>query len=155
MIRSAHPLAISGFITIGIGLGVLLAAYYQAKNKNFKNHRKLMIIAATTLALFLIQYVYRLGVLREETKFEGDNNIRNFIYIPILIVHIITAVITIILIVKHGQKTLKNQQFTDLEVPYFPKEYRSDHRSTGRRVFLFWVTSYFGGIVVFILLYLI
>ncbi|MCE7734752.1 MAG: DUF420 domain-containing protein [Candidatus Heimdallarchaeota archaeon] len=155
MIRSAHPLAISGFITIAIGLAVLLAAYFQAKNKNFKNHRKLMIIAATTLALFLVQYIFRLGVLREETKFEGDDNIRNFVYIPILIVHVITAVITIGLIVKHGRKTLKNQQFTEQGVPYFPKEYRSDHRSTGKRVFLFWLISYFGGIVVFILLYLI
>ena len=78
MIRSAHPLAISGFITIAIGLGVLLAAYFQARNKNFRNHRKLMIIAATTLALFLIQYVFRLGVLREETKFEGSDNVRNY-----------------------------------------------------------------------------
>lgn len=130
-------------------------AYFQAKNKNFKNHRKLMIFAAITLALFLVQYIYRLGVLREETKFEGDDNIRNFIYLPILVVHIITAVITITLIVKHGRKTLKNQQFTEQRVPYFPKEYRLEHRSSGKRVFLFWLISYLGGITVFILLYLI
>ncbi|MFV2016294.1 MAG: DUF420 domain-containing protein [Candidatus Heimdallarchaeota archaeon] len=155
MIDSAHPLAISGFITIAIGLVVLLVAYFQARSKNYKNHRKLMIFAVITLALFLLQYLIRLGILREETKFEGDENFRNFVYIPILIIHITTAVITIGLITKHGRRTLRNQQFTEQGVPYFPKEYRQDHRSYGKKVFLFWLISYLGGIIVFIMLYLI
>ena len=71
-----------------------------------------MILAVITLALFLLQYLIRLGILREETKFEGDENFRNFVYIPILVIHITTAVITLGLIIKHGRKTLKNQQFS-------------------------------------------
>lgn len=114
-----------------------------------------MILAVTTLAAFLIQYLFRLGVLREETKFEGSENLKNFIYLPILIVHITTAVVTLVLIVKHGQKTLKNQKFSEQSVPYFPKEYKQDHRSNGKQVFTFWMISYLGGIIVFILLYLI
>lgn len=97
----------------------------------------------------------RLAVLHEETKFEGDDNVRKFIYIPILIIHVITAIIMIALVVKHGSKTLRNQQFTDQDIPYFHKDYRPEHRSSGQRVFLFWLVSYLGGIVGFLLLYII
>lgn len=154
MLSSAHPLAISGIITIAIGLVVLLSGYFQAKNKNFKNHRRQMILAVITLSLFLIQYIIRLGVLKEETKFTGEENIRKFIYLPILITHVSFAILTLVLIVIHGKRTLRNQQFTNDFVPYFPKEYRVHHRSLGTKVFILWLISYIGGIIVFFLLYI-
>jgi putative membrane protein len=155
MLESAHPLAISGIITVAIGLVVLLTGYMQARKKNYKKHRQLMILAVITLALFLIQYLFRLGVLREETRFEGDESIRNYVYLPILVIHISFALITLGLINLHGRRTLNNEQFTESGVPYFPKEYRLNHRALGLRVFIFWLISYLGGVIVFVLLYLI
>ncbi len=154
MLNSAHPLAISGIITIAIGLVVLLLGYSEGKSKNFKNHRKLMILSVITLSLFLVQYVIRLGVLKKETKFEGNENIRKFIYLPTLVIHVSLAIITLGLIVIHGNRTLTNQLFTNEKIPYFPKEYRNHHRSLGQIVFILWLISYIGGIIVFFFLYM-
>ncbi|MHA2276103.1 MAG: hypothetical protein ACXAC2_10065, partial [Candidatus Kariarchaeaceae archaeon] len=63
--------------------------------------------------------------------------------------------ITLGLINVHGRRTLNNEQFTESGVPYFPKDYREKHRTYGFRVFTFWLISYLGGVIVFILLYLI
>ncbi|MCH8907319.1 MAG: DUF420 domain-containing protein [Candidatus Heimdallarchaeota archaeon] len=154
-LAEAHPLAISGFLTIALGLYVLVWGYRQAKAKNFKKHRQLMITAAFVLAAFLVQYIFRAGVLRETTTFEGPRWIRNFVYIPILVVHISFAILTIISISIHLRRALSHELRTDQDVPYFPKDYRKPHRSMGKRTFQMWLISYVGGIIVFTLLYII
>ncbi|MHA2502261.1 MAG: DUF420 domain-containing protein [Candidatus Kariarchaeaceae archaeon] len=148
-------LAVTGFVTIALGLIVLLMGYRMAKSKDFTQHRRMMITAVVVLFAFLIQYIVRAVFLGQETRFAGPMPIRNFVYLPILIVHITFAIITIVLIIRHLRQSLKMEQQTDAGQYYFPKEYRDSHRRLGRLTFTLWMFSYLGGIIIFLMLYII
>ncbi|MDH5400856.1 MAG: DUF420 domain-containing protein [Candidatus Heimdallarchaeota archaeon] len=152
-INTASTLAVTGFFTIALGLTVLLIAFRMAKIRNFKNHRLLMLLAAVINAIFLVQYIIRFS-LGQETEFIGSSNIKYFVYYPTLVIHIFTAIISIILIIKHLTSSLKFEKTTTNNIPYFDKEYRDKHKSFGKITFLSWLISYCGGIIIFILLYL-
>ena len=154
-LSEAPPLAISGFITIALGLVVLIFAYRQAKSKNYKSHKQMMILAVTLNAAFLVQYLYRALVQREETHFDGPTTIRNFVYYPILAVHITGALIVIFLVLKHILEAYRNEKSQDSGIPYFESEYRERHRSFGRLVFRLWALTYAGGITIFLMLYIL
>jgi len=148
-------LAVTGFFTIALGLIILLWGFISARSKKFNNHRKLMITAVFVLVAFLVQYIVRAAVLHQETRFSGPENIRNYVYIPILIVHISFAIITIVLISWHLTHSLKNEQETNQGAVYFPKDYRGKHRRLGRISFTLWMFSYLGGLTIFLMLYVI
>ncbi|MHA2503809.1 MAG: DUF420 domain-containing protein [Candidatus Kariarchaeaceae archaeon] len=147
-------LAITSFFTIAAGLIVLLIAYRQAKSKNLSNHKNLMLLAAGINAAFLVQYITRF-LQGQETIFPGSEVIRNFVYLPILAVHILTAIITIVLVLTHLKRSLSNEETSSAGSPYFEKPYRETHRSFGRITFYFWITSFIGGITIFLMLYVI
>lgn len=152
--ESIPLLAVTSFFTIGAGLVVLLIAYYQARIKKLKNHKLLMLTAAVINAAFLVQYITRF-LTSEETPFHGPEVIRNFVYFPILAVHILTAIITIGLVLTHLKRSLDHEQTTPAGQPLFEKPYRMDHRSFGKVTFYFWLTSFVGGIIIFLMLYII
>ncbi|MBK7870383.1 MAG: DUF420 domain-containing protein [Saprospiraceae bacterium] len=68
---------------------VLIAAFYFIKQKNVKMHRRMIYVAITLSALFLLSYV-AYHFTTEETKFGGEGTIR-YIYYFILITHIVLA----------------------------------------------------------------
>ena len=147
------PLAISGFITIALGLVVLIAGNIQGKKKKLKNHKRLMIAAVLLAFIFLVQYVIRFS-MGEETKFEGNEVIRNYVYFPVLIIHILFAHVTIVIVLIHVKRASQNL-IQNSDIPQFPKEYREQHKSFGKKVFPLWTTPYLGGILFFFLLYVI
>ena len=153
-IQEIPILAVTGFFTIAVGLLLLLVAYQQAKAKNFKNHKNIMLGAALVNGAFLIQYITRF-FMGQETRFPGPISIRNFVYIPILVVHITGAVITIVLVLVHLKRSLGHEKQTPVGEPFFEPEYAPQHRSLGRITFYFWAASFIGGITVFLLLYII
>ncbi len=154
-LQSAPPLAISSFITIVIGFFTLLLGYYFARNKkNYRRHYQIMITAALVDLLFLIQYVIRY-LTSGSTHFKGPADVELFIYIPILTVHIITAIIVIFLVAKQILDGLKHKQESPNQDVYFEKPYRAKHRGFGFWVFILWLLSYLGGITIFIMLYLL
>ena len=152
--ESVPILAITSFVTIAAGLAVLLVAYIQARAKKLKNHKRLMIIATIINAAFLVQYITRF-LQGQETSFPGPIDFRNYVYYPILIVHILTAIITIGLVLRHLYLSLNNEEPQNTGIPYFEKPYRAYHRSFGKVTFYFWMTSFIGGISIFLMLYVI
>ncbi len=152
-ISEASPLAITGFITIFLGFLVLLSGILMAKRKDYSKHKNLMLSAAFINSVFIMLYVVRF-LTGDETHFQGPSVIRNFVYYPILIVHILFALISIYLIFNHLKATYSHVQWQEKN-PYFGKDYRNIHRRYGRITFFFWFTSYIGGITVFIMLYIL
>ncbi len=70
---------------------ILIAGLYFIKQRNMAKHRKAMITAMFTSALFLLGYVvYHL--IYEDTKYGGEGAIR-YIYFFLLITHIIFAAV--------------------------------------------------------------
>lgn len=152
-ISEASPLAITGFITIFIGFWVLVLGITMAKRKQYANHKNFMWGAVIVNAIFLVLYVIRFAI-GDETHFSGPTAIRDFVYFPILTVHILFAIISIVLIFWHLKQTYRGVKWQEND-PYFEKEYRAIHRKMGRITFFFWFFSYLGGITVFLLLYVL
>ncbi len=149
----APVLAITGVVTIAIGFVVLLMGYFAAIRKDYRLHYYMMIGAVTLNALFLIQYIIRY-MLGQETHFEGPVFVRNFIYYPILTIHISLSIVVIFLIVKHLRMSL-NEVNWNQGMPYFRSPYNKQHRGFGRKLFFMWFGAYLGGIVIFFMLYVI
>ena len=70
---------------------ILIAGLYFIKKKNMDKHRKAMMTAMITSAMFLLGYVvYHL--IYEDTKYGGVGTIR-YVYFFLLITHIILAAV--------------------------------------------------------------
>ncbi|MHA2091068.1 MAG: DUF420 domain-containing protein [Candidatus Kariarchaeaceae archaeon] len=152
VISSASPLAISGFVAIAIGLILLLSAMYFVKKRDLVTHKRLMIGAVVFNSLFLVLYVIRWST-EGETAFNGPSTVHDFIYLPILIIHITTALVSIYLVSKQLWLGIFKSETQDDGTPYFKGIYRKMHRKNGRVAFYVWGTSFIGGILIFSLLY--
>jgi putative membrane protein len=71
----------------------LLAALFAIKAKNITLHKRFIIAAFTTTALFLLSYV-TYHYLTESTPYGGEGIIR-YIYFFILITHILLAIVIV------------------------------------------------------------
>ncbi|MHA2404040.1 MAG: DUF420 domain-containing protein [Candidatus Kariarchaeaceae archaeon] len=145
-------MAISGFVAIAIGLILLLSAMYFVKKRDLVNHKRLMIGAVVSNSLFLVLYVIRWST-EGETAFNGPSTVHDFIYLPILIIHITTALVSIYLVSKQLWLGIFKSETQDDGTPYFKGIYRKMHRKNGRVAFYVWGTSFIGGILIFSLLY--
>ncbi len=145
--------AISGFILISLSLIFLILAISYAKKKKYANHR-LFILGATTLnILFLISYIIRWSIYGD-TQFTGPENIKLYVYFPILILHICTALVSIWVVSKQLVQAIKNVEIKN-GIPTFSKEFRSTHTSKGRIASMIWGLSFLGGIITFLFLYVL
>lgn len=152
-ISEAPLLAITGFVTIAFGLVILLLGYFSAIRKDYRLHYYMMLGAATLNALFLVQYIVRY-IMGQETHFEGSEVVRNFIYYPILTIHITLSIVVIFLIVKHLRNSLRELNWNQGN-PYFKSPYTKEHRRFGKKLFYMWFGAYLGGIIIFFMLYVI
>ncbi|MCY3411298.1 MAG: DUF420 domain-containing protein [Candidatus Heimdallarchaeota archaeon] len=141
-------LAITGVITITLGMILLIIAYLKAKQGDYRRHKQLMTGAITISFLFLIQYItrYQMG---DETQFSGQEWVRLYIYLPVLTFHILTSSINIFLVIIHIWNVNRYKQ----PGPSFDKDYAHRHRRFGRIVFYNWFFNHITGIIVFIFLY--
>jgi putative membrane protein len=71
----------------------LLAALYAIKMKNITLHKRFIIAAFTTTAMFLLSYV-TYHYLTESTPYGGEGFIR-YIYFFILLTHILLAIVIV------------------------------------------------------------
>lgn len=75
----------------GVTAILLVLAVWTAKNKSINLHQKLIKICMFFSLLFLLLYIVYHGT-SGDTKYGGDVTIRNFVYFPILITHIILSI---------------------------------------------------------------
>lgn len=145
--------AISGFILISLSLIFLILAISSAKKKVYTKHRLFIFIATTLNILFLISYVIRWSIYGD-TQFVGPENIKLYVYFPILIIHILTALVSIWVVGKQLVQASRNVEIKN-GIPTFPKEYRSTHTKKGRIASVIWGFSFLGGIITFLFLYVL
>ncbi len=145
--------AISGFILISLSLIFLILAISYAKKKIYTKHRLFILVATTLNILFLISYVIRWSIYGD-TEFAGPENIKLYVYFPILIIHISTALVSIWVVGRQLVQAIKNVEMKN-NIPTFPKEFRSTHTRKGRIASMIWGLSFLGGIITFIFLYVL
>lgn len=81
---------INAIINTGVSI-LLIAALVAVKKRNYRLHKRLMLIAMVLSVLFLVSYILH-HLFAGDTKFGGEGSIRYFYY-AILITHIILAAI--------------------------------------------------------------
>lgn len=125
---------------IAISLG-----WYWIRNGRIKHHRAAMMSGLALFALFLVLYLYKVS-LQGPTPFTGPAVIRQFVYLPLLAIHILLAMVCIPLLY---YVVLLAVSRPVSEIP------STNHAQIGRIAASLWVVSFLLGIVVYLLLYVI
>ena len=125
---------LNGSSAVLIGTG-----YYFIKQGRREAHKRMMIAAVITSALFLISYLYYHLVLRAGvTHFKGEGVWRP-VYFTILISHTFLAVVVVPLVLITLSRALKGN---------FAR-----HKAIARYTFPIWMYVSVTGVVIFVMLY--
>jgi putative membrane protein len=129
---------ISGVAILTIGSG-----WYWIRNGEIEQHRAAMLTGVGLFAAFLTLYLYKVA-LQGPTPFAGPAVVRQFVYLPLLVVHISLAIVCVPLL----------YYVLLLAVPRPIREIPlTRHPMIGRVAASLWLVSFALGIVVYLLLY--
>ncbi|MCD2204186.1 DUF420 domain-containing protein [Halobacterium sp. KA-6] len=125
---------------------VTIAAGWRAiQNGDVKRHKAAMVTSTLLFVLFLAFYLYRI-VVEGTTGFAGPDVVYTFVYLPILIVHMGLAMVSIPLV--YYALLLAGTRPVN-EIP------ATNHAKVGRVAASLWLVSFALGIVVYLLLYVL
>lgn len=137
---TASPHLIAGVNTSA--LLCLLAGWRAIRAGRIRTHRRYMLAAALLISTFLVLYVTRVA-LGGVKLFPGPVAVRNYVYLPILTVHIALSILSVPLIVHNLL----------IGLTYEPEEVgQTAHPRVGRIAVALWSTSLGLGLVVYLLL---
>ena len=116
---------------------LLAAAYHAIRRREIERHRRLMLTAVGTSAVFLVSYiVYHAQV--GSVRFTGQGAVRT-VYFAILITHTILAALIVPLVLRTLYLAL-NGRF-------------QEHRRAARWTFPIWMYVSVTGVVIYVMLY--
>lgn len=128
-----------------LALASLLVGWKAIREGRIERHRRFMLISAALISLFLILYVTRVA-LGGVKAFPGPREVRTFVYLPALVVHITLSIISVPLVV-HNLLTGLTYRVGDIP--------RTAHPRVGRLGVRLWSVSLALGIVVYVMLNLV
>ncbi|SDR20210.1 DUF420 domain-containing protein [Natronobacterium texcoconense] len=113
---------------------------------NVDNHRIAMLASFGLFAAFLVLYLYRLVATGGPQPFPGPDVAYQFVYLPLLAIHIFLAVVCVPLV-----------YYALLLAFAYPVEElrRTSHARFGRLAASLWLISFTLGIVVYVLLHVV
>jgi len=123
----------------------ILVGVRAIRRGNVPRHRAAMLTATALFALFLLLYLYRVS-LEGPTEFAGPAWLRQFVYLPVLTVHILLAIACIPLVY---YALLLAATHSVAELP------ATNHPRVGRLAAVFWLVSFSLGITVYLLLHVL
>jgi putative membrane protein len=123
----------------------ILAGVRAIRQGAIRRHRAAMLASTLLFASFLGLYLYRLS-LEGTTVFAGPDLIRQFVYLPVLAVHILLAIVCIPFVY---YALLLASAYPVPELPETP------HPRVGRIAASLWLVSFALGIVVYLMLYIL
>lgn len=132
-------ISLTAITTISMG-------WYWIRRGQVGKHRLAMVASTTLFAGFLVLYLYRLILLGGPEPFPGPETVYQFVYLPLLGVHILLAVVCIPLV----------YYVLLLAFSYPTSELgRTHHPTVGRVAASLWLISFSLGIVVYTLLHVV
>ena len=152
--ESASDLALIGFGLILFSLIFVLIAFVALKKRQFRVHKNFMGVAILSNSSFLVTYIIRL-ISEGNAEFPGPNWFLYAIYLPILIVHILTAIISMYYVLRQFYTGWKGQTISSKGGLMLQGDYKNSHLKHGYKALIIWGSSFVGGISVFIMLYII
>lgn len=132
-------------IISAVAIGTISTGWRAIRNEKIGRHRALMVVSLVLFVVFLVLYFYRI-TLEGPTPFPGPEMIYQYVYLPILAIHILLALLCIPLLYYVLLLALSH---TPEELP------RTNHPRVGRIAAPLWVITFALGIVVYLLLYVI
>lgn len=125
-------------------IATIAAGWRAIRRANVVRHRWLMLASVVLFATFLVLYLYRLVVVGGAAEFPGPDAVYRFVYLPVLVVHMLLAVVCIpllyyvlLLAATHSVGELAG----------------THHAAVGRIAASLWIVSFALGVVVYALLH--
>lgn len=128
-----------------VAIGTIVGGLRSIRRGDVARHRQAMLSSLGLFATFLVLYLYKVAV-KGTTRFEGPSVIDQFLYLPLLAVHVLLAVVCIPL--------LYYVLLVALTRPV-PEIRASLHPRVGRVAAGLWLVSFVLGVVVYLLLYVL
>jgi putative membrane protein len=126
-------------------IGTILAGVRAIRRGNVARHRTAMLTSAALFGTFLVLYLYRIS-LEGPTEFGGPTAVKQFVYLPILAIHILLAIACIPFV--YWALLLAMTHRID-ELP------DTSHPRVGRIAASLWLVSFALGVTVYTLLYIV
>jgi putative membrane protein len=153
-LSSASELALLGFALISISLIFVSSAYFAIRLRKFRLHKNLMGLAILSNSVFLVVYIIRF-LSEGNTEFPGPDWFLNFVYLPVLTIHISTAIISIYYVFRQLYSGWRGQTVNARGELKLQGDFKAYHKKQGYKAILIWGASFVGGILVFVMLYLL
>jgi putative membrane protein len=128
-----------------VAIGTITAAWRAIRHGNVRRHARLMLASFALFATFLVLYLYRVALLGP-TPFPGPATVEQFVYFPVLGIHILLAIVCVPLLY-YVLLVAATRPTSDI--------YGSLHPRVGRVAASLWLVSFSLGIVVYAMLYLV
>ncbi|WP_299267785.1 DUF420 domain-containing protein [Halorientalis sp.] len=128
-----------------LAIAVILVGWRAIRRDEVTRHRNAMITVLVLFATFLVLYLYRV-TLKGPTEFPGPATVEQFVYFPILGIHILLAIVCIPLLFYVLLLALTRPSS---ELP------GTNHPRVGRVAATLWLVSFALGTVVYLLLYVL
>ncbi|MEF8852524.1 MAG: DUF420 domain-containing protein [Haloarculaceae archaeon] len=126
-------------------IGTILVGVRAVRRGNVTRHRRMMLSTTGLFAVFLVAYLYRVA-LEGPTDFPGPGVVEQFVYYPVLGVHILLAIVCVPLVIYALLLALTHPV---AELP------ETRHPTVGRVAAALWLVSFVLGTVVYLLLYVV
>ncbi|MFC4543495.1 DUF420 domain-containing protein [Halosolutus amylolyticus] len=125
-------------------IGTIAIGWRAIRRGDVDRHRKSMLSSFGLFVAFLTFYLYRLVATGGPQPFPGPDAVYQFVYLPVLAIHILLAVVCIPLVY---YALLLAAAYPIEELP------RTGHARLGRIAASLWLISFSLGIVVYLLLH--
>jgi len=127
-------------------IGTITMGWREIRRGNVDRHRIAMMASFGLFVGFLVLYLYRLTVTGGPQPFPGPETVYQFVYLPLLAIHILLAVVCIPL-VYYALMLAFSRPAAELA--------RTSHARVGRIAATLWLISFTLGIVVFVILHVV
>ena len=128
-----------------VAIGTITTAWRAIRHGNVERHRALMLVSLVLFVAFLALYLYKVA-LEGPAPFPGPETIYQFVYLPILGIHITLAIVCVPLLYYVLLLALTRP------IEELP---RTNHRRVGRVAASLWLVSFALGVVVYAMLYVV
>lgn len=128
-----------------VAIGTITTAWRAIRRGNVDRHRALMLASLVLFVAFLTLYLYRVALVGT-APFPGPETIYQFVYLPVLAIHITLAIVCVPLLYYVLLLALTRP------IEELPQ---TNHRRIGRVAASLWLISFALGVVVYAMLYVI
>lgn len=128
-----------------LAIVTIVAGVTASRRGDYERHRRLMVVSLFFFAGFLVLYLYKVTI-QGPASFPGPAAVEQYLYLPLLAVHILLAVVCV---------PLLYYVFLLAATRPITEVFDTRHKQVARVAAALWVVSFVLGNVVYVLLYIV